>query len=144
MSPVLMNIIYPQFAFSGSGSHCRQSSCFTKAGQEYSGIIPSPLSVPSLTQIIFRPASFSFKKKIQGNQNYGFSDSSSPCDCQGAVRDSCSLRDRDWDPSTKTWPAEQGQAAGTIPPPAGSGAALALGMDASLGMGTAVPSWGRD
>lgn len=65
MSSVLMNVIYHQFAFSGSGSHHTQNSCFTKAGQEYSGIIPSSLNVPWSTQIIFRPASFSFKKKIK-------------------------------------------------------------------------------
>lgn len=59
---VLINVIYDQFAFSGSGSHHTQNSCFTKVGQEYTSIIPSPLNVPWLTQIIFNLLRLALRK----------------------------------------------------------------------------------
>lgn len=67
-----MNVIYHQFALSGSGSHHTKNSCFPKAGQEYSGIIPSPLNIWWLTQIIHRPACFSFMKKFKKTKVNGF------------------------------------------------------------------------
>lgn len=67
-----MNVIYHQFAFSGFGRHHTQNSCFPKPGQEYSGIIPSPLNTPCLTQIIHGPACFSFMKKIKKIKVIGF------------------------------------------------------------------------
>lgn len=71
-SPVLMNAIYHQFAFSDAGSHHTQNSCFTKAGQEYSDIVPSPLNVLRLTDIMFRRASLHFKKKFKEIKIMGF------------------------------------------------------------------------
>lgn len=67
-----MNAIYHKFAFSDAGSHHTQNSCFTKAGQEYSDIVPSPLNVLRLTDIMFRRASLHFKKKFKQIKIMGF------------------------------------------------------------------------
>lgn len=44
--------------------------CFTRAGQEYAGVIPSTAGVLRLAHKIPRLAWFTFKKNIQEYQNY--------------------------------------------------------------------------
>lgn len=58
-----------------------------------------------------------------------------PCECQGAVKDSCFQRDRAWDPSAVPWPAEQKLVTGLIPPLPRNGAALAQAW---------APPWEQD
>lgn len=82
--------------------------CFTRAGQEYAGVIPSTPSVLRLAQKIPRLAWYTFKKNIQEYQNYHFCYRLSPYDCQGATRAGCCLRDREYGPRAVTWPAGQG------------------------------------